>query len=284
MSKVDELKRLLSAAVERSCESKVGIVFSGGIDSLIIAILSSRFSEVTAYACGLEGASDLEYAKKCEGLGFDVRYVMLEEDMVEDSLRAIISAISDRNPVKVSVEVPFYFASKHASEDGLKVMLCGQGADELFGGYARYIESLKEGYEKVEDMMRSDIERMYESQLSKDMAVCKANRIELRAPYMDPSFIDYVLSLPMEDRIRNCEEYMCVDKVGEEKYVRKYILRLLGKEVGVPDSVLHRKKKAAQYGSGTQKMLEKIARKKNYKKKASEVDRTDYVRMYLEEL
>ncbi len=279
-----ELKRLLEEAVRKNCEAEVGIVFSGGIDSTIIGMLASNFSKVTAYACGIEGSPDLDYAKDCRNLGFDIEYIELNEELIENALKKIIPAINDRNPVKVAVEVPFYYASKKAREDNLCVMLCGQGADELFGGYNRYLEGIKAGHKAAEDMMQYDIENMYEQQLNKDIAVCKSNDIVLRSPYMEQKFIEYAKKIPVEWRIRESEEFGCVDEINGKGFIRKYILRKLGEDLGVPKPILNRRKKAAQYGSGTQKIIKKIARQKGFKKKANTEGRNDYVRLFLEEL
>jgi asparagine synthase (glutamine-hydrolysing) len=284
---VDETKKLLELldrAVAESCVPETGIVFSGGLDSLIVAILASKHAKVTAYTCGLPGAPDLKYAKQCGNLGFTLKVIDLTDEMVEDALPKIVAAIGDRNPVKVAVEVPFYFASKKAKEDGFSVMLCGQGADELFGGYSRYIEGMENGYDSVADTMTYDIENIYQSQVDKDLATCKANGIILRAPYLNNEFIEYARSLPIELKIAESGEYKCADGVCGKKYVRKYILRKVGEEVGVSNEVLHRSKKAAQYGSGAQKAIERIARRRGYREKAKAAGRTDYVRMFLDEL
>jgi asparagine synthase (glutamine-hydrolysing) len=276
-----KLRELLLEAVEEACESKTGVVFSAGVDSTLIASLASEFSEVTAYSCGVRGSPDLEYAGKCQNLGFDIKLVELDVDEVEHSLGEIVSLINDRNPVKVSVEIPFYFISKKARADGLDVMLCGQGADELFGGYARYLDALPD-YGRVDEMLRKDVANIYEEQLNKDVAVFKANGIELRIPYMDNAFKDYAMKIPGELKIRESEEFSCFDEVDGRRFIRKYILRRLAGDRGVPAFILNRKKKATQYGSGAWKMLDRIARKRGFKEKASKTGRTDYVRMFLE--
>lgn len=281
MDYIVRLKELLSEAVCEACESEIGVVFSAGIDSTLIALLASKFSDVTEYSCGVRDSPDLEYSSRCRDLGFDIKMVELDVDEVEHSLEEIVSIINDHNPVKVSVEIPFYFASKKASGDGLDVMLCGQGADELFGGYARYLNALPD-YGKVDAMLKEDVGKIYKEQLDKDVAIFKANGIELRIPYMDKRFRDYAMEIPAELKIHESEEFECFDDVDGRRFIRKYVLRKLAGEVGVPDFILDRRKKATQYGSGAWKILDRIARKKGFKKKASEAGRTDYVRMFLE--
>jgi len=285
---IGTLIELLSNAVKKECkkEPMVGVVLSGGVDSTLIAIIASKFTEVTAYACGIKASPDFEYADKLKKeVDFDIRIQELNSEDIEVSLPKIISAINDTNPVKVSVEVPFYYASKKAREDFIGVMLCGQGADELFGGYKRYMDILaSDGYEGVEKVIKRDVENIWTEQLDYDHKVCSLNRIDLRFPYMDNKFLEYVMKIPVELKIKESDDFHCTDSVGEKKFIRKYILRRVAQEVGVPLPIINRKKKAAQYGSGTWKILEKIAREKNFKKKAREVGRTDYVKMFLESI
>lgn len=283
MTYVERLRELLSRAVEKTCEPELGIIFSGGIDSTIIALLASEYSQVTAYSCGIKGSPDIGYVDECGNLDFRVKVVELDPGEIERSLADIIQAIGDINPVKVSVEVPFYFASKKAMEDGLSVMLCGQGADELFGGYNRYLGPLPD-YDVVGKMMSEDVENIYAQQISKDMAVCKVNGVELRAPYMDDEFRNYAMGIPVElklHEVKDSPEFSCVDIVNDRRFIRKYILRKLGEEIGVPDAILNRRKKAAQYGSGTWKVFDKIARQREFKEKARKAGRKDYVGMWL---
>jgi len=283
-----KLIELLTNAVKRVCgsESKIGIILSAGVDSTLIAIIANKFTEITAYSCGIEGSLDLECAENLKKyVDFDIKTLELSAEDIEKSLSDIVHAINDTNPVKVSVEVPFYFLSKEAHGDSINVMLCGQGADELFAGYKRYIDILaEEGYKGVEKAIRRDVENIWVEQLNKDSAVCAINKIDLRFPYMDEKFLNYTMNIPIELKIYNTDEFECVDFINNKKFVRKYILRKIAKEVGVPDFILNRKKKAAQYGSGAWKIIDRIAREKGFKIKAREVGRKDYVRMFLEML
>ncbi|HIE33549.1 MAG TPA: asparagine synthase [Candidatus Altiarchaeales archaeon] len=284
----ETLIELLSNAVKKECkkEPRVGIVLSGGIDSTLIAIIASKFTEVTAYTYGIKGSPDFEYADKLKKeVDFNIKIQELNSKDIEGFLPKIIKAINNTNPVKVSVEVPFYYASKKAREDFIGVMLCGQGADELFGGYKRYIDILaRDGYGGVERVIKRDVENIWIEQLDYDHKVCSLNRIDLRFPYMDTKFSEHAMQIPVELKIYESDEFECIDSICGKKFVRKYILRKVAQEVGVPPSIINRKKKAAQYGSGAWKILEKIAREKNFKKRAREIGRTDYVNMFLESI
>jgi asparagine synthase (glutamine-hydrolysing) len=290
-----ELKRLLTGAVKKSCtEEKIGIIFSAGIDSTIIAELASQFSEVTAYSVGVCGAHDIEFAEKLkENSNFKIKIIKIAINDVENAAREVVKIIKTPNAVKVSVGVPFYVASKQAAGDGIKVMLCGQGADELFGGYNRYIERIKEDnhYDtlKISEMIREDVENIYENQLNNDSAICASNGIELRFPFMDDEFKNYASAIPVELKIHEISkdedvEFSCIDRINNKKFIRKFILRKVAEEIKIPGFIISRQKKAAQYGSGANKILDKIARSRGFREKAKEEGRKDYVNLFLEEL
>jgi len=298
----ENLKELLTEAVKESCtEKRVGVIFSAGIDSTIIALLASQFSEVTAYTVGVSNSHDVVFAEKLkENSNFKINIIKIDIGDVENAAIDVIKIIEIPNSVKVSVGIPFYIASKKASEDGIKVMLCGQGADELFGGYNRYIECIRDieniendknikdnNYLKISEMIKYDVENIYENQLKNDIAICRSNSIGLHAPFMDDEFKNYASAIPIELKIYELKDedigFSCIDKIDNKKFIRKFILRKVAQEIKIPDFIINRQKKAAQYGSGTQKILSKIARNNNFKAKAKKEGRTDYVNMFLEE-
>jgi asparagine synthase (glutamine-hydrolysing) len=269
---VRELESLLSSAVKDLCVGKTGIVFSSGVDSTIVAVLASRFCDVRAFVAGFGGSADVECARSvARELDFPVEFIELNEGDVEAVLPGLIDIVGEPNPVKVGVGVPMYFTSKKASREGFKVMVCGQGGDELFGGYWRYLDAyVGEGSERVAEMMRSDVETADADNLDRDRAVCGSNGIELRFPYLDEGFLRYVGGLPLELKIREVDdsftEFSCVDVVEGRRFVRKYVLKLLAREVGVPEAVINRGKKAAQYGSGVSRVLGRIAKGNGFKR------------------
>jgi len=115
------------------------------------------------------------------------------------------------------------------------------------------------------------------------VAMNAANGCELRFPYLDRGFSDYARKMPLTMKIAEGGA-LPSDEAGGRRFVRKYALKRLALAMGVPDYVVNRPKKAAQYGSGSNKTLEKLARNGGYAKKAADEQRTDYVRYYLEEL
>ncbi|ODS42337.1 MAG: hypothetical protein MSIBF_03140 [Candidatus Altiarchaeales archaeon IMC4] len=279
---------LLDCAVKKTCTERTGIMFSAGIDSTLVAQLAARHSDITAYNVGIPDSPDARHAGN-EELDFKIKTIRITPDDIESAIAEVMKVVREPNPVKVGVGIPVYFASKAAAGDGLKVILCGQGADELFGGYNRYLEMIAAGgYGEFEKAMKSDIRGMYEDNLNRDIEICKNNAVELRIPYADKDFIDYAMGIPPGLKIvevtRTKPEFSCVDEINGRRFIRKYILRKAAERLGMPKEILNRSKKAAQYGSGANKVIEKIARDKGFKKKAAEVGRGDYVRMFLEDI
>lgn len=271
MDLADNLLASLRESTERVCRglTEVGLVFSAGVDSTLVGVLASGFAEVRAYGVGFAGSQDLVHASDVEQLlPFKVDYVGISEESVEEHLPRIVAAVGEPNPLKVSVAVPFYFASMKAAGDGVGVMLCGQGADELFGGYNRYLKTVSDGgYTELSAELARDVEGVWDNQLHYDVSVAKSSGVELRFPYLDDEFKSAALETPAEEKIKTVAgegEYECVDEVGGVRYIRKYVLRKMAEKVGVPNRVIKRPKKAAQYGSGSEKILKKTARKNGF--------------------
>jgi asparagine synthase (glutamine-hydrolysing) len=289
---VQKCLELLEAAVMERCREKtVGLVFSAGIDSTLIGMLASRHCDIEAYAVGLSGSTDLEHARgMTDEVPFGIHAIEVSENGLEGDLPLIIEAAGSARPLDVGVAIPFYYSSRTASADGIRTMLCGQGGDELFGGYNRYLELLgKGGYAGLEELMRRDLRELPKSNLERDIRVCRANGVTLEVPFLDKNFMEYVSGIPTELKIKEVPasrklEYDCVDQLNGKRFIRKYIEREIAHQAGVPEEAIQRVKKAAQYGSGSQKTLEKLARKNGFRKKASEAGRQDYTAMYLESL
>ena len=230
--------------------SEVGVIFSGGVDSSYLALLLKEISQniplkITLYAVGAEGSKDVEaaiYASKF--LNLDLKICEVSEEMVREALPDVVRAIGDDNLMKVGVGLTTYFATKLACEDNLKVAISGQGADELFGGYKRYLQSFVDGTLNYD--LRVDMSNMYHVNLERDDACSMLNGVELRLPFLDKNLVELVLNIPDNKKIVSMHDDM-----------RKSILRKLAFEEGLDYEIAYRPKKAAQYGTGIDKILRK---------------------------
>lgn len=287
---LDRLGLLLEEAVKKCCDKKTGALFSSGIDSALIALIASRHCEITAYTVGGVNSEDIRFSKKSQKeFTFPIKIIEVGEKEVEEILPHLLELVGSPDPLKVSVGVPMYFAAKAAAEDGFKSMLSGQGGDELFGGYSRYLShAVKGDYASLKKAMDGDVASAYEDNLDRDKAIFKAFGIDLRFPYMDKAFSEYVMSIPYQLKIPEIregeDEFGCADEVGGRKFIRKYLQRQLAEKFGLPQFILDRRKKAAQYGSESEKIIKRLAQKKGFKEKARQAGRRNFVELYLESL
>ncbi|MCK9150666.1 asparagine synthase (glutamine-hydrolyzing) [Methanobacterium alcaliphilum] len=246
------LKRDLKHALIRSVEKRitglenVGLIFSGGVDSTILAcILKNLPVKTTLYTVGSENSQDLGYAlKAAEILNLDIRTQIVTEDVVKYNLEPVLSAIEEFNVMKIGVGMPTYLAAKMAKEDHQKVVLTGQGADELFAGYNRYLMDYSQKGEDTQDVLKKDIANIYHVNLQRDDAVTMAHGVELRVPFLDREVIKAAFNIPFKYKI-----------LDENDKIRKHMLRQVAVDLGVPEFIAQRPKKAAQYGSGINKIL-----------------------------
>ena len=234
----------------------MGILFSAGIDSTILAKLANDLNvNATLYCVGHKNSIDIKFAKKIAfKMNMPLKIKTVDKKDVENYLIPVLEAIEEFNIMKIGVGMPAYIAAEMAHQDGLKVMLSGQGADELFGGYNRYLKFYEEKGELAQEDLKSDILNLYHVNLQRDDAVTMANSIELRVPFLDLDIINTAMDIPMKYKIN-----------GKEDNLRKCFLREIGAEIGVPEEIVKRPKKAAQYGSGINKMLKKVLKEDKYK-------------------
>ena len=234
---------------------RVGIIYSGGVDSTLIAKMASEYCDVILYTVGTEESEDIEYAEKAsKDMGLKFRKKIIPPEEYEKYLLNVAYAIDEIDLMKLAVGIPIYVASEMAKEDGIKVVLSGQGADELFGGYNRYGRILAEkGEEELKKSLHNDVMNIYKVNLERDDHCTMANGVELRVPFLDKDVVEVGLSLPIEYKL-------------DDKGLRKKILRDIASNY-IPDYIAYRPKKAAQYGSGSEKMIYAVARKYGYSKK-----------------
>ncbi len=239
-----ELLESLKESVRKRLYPRIGIFFSGGIDSSIIAKIASDLeAEVRLITVGLEGSADLVRARKIALLmKMDLDEVIIRRGEVMDLFREVIGIIDEPDPMKAMIGIPIYAASKHAYEIGLKVILTGQGADELFGGYMKYLHE-----KNLEKRLMIDLLNIHKTNLERDDHCSMSNSVELRVPYLDRKIVETALKIPLNFKVRSG--------------VRKWILRRVGERIGLPKESVLADKKAIQYGTRVAYILKKEARK-----------------------
>jgi len=230
------------------------MAFSGGLDSTILAVLAkTNTRKVNLVTVGLEGQPELGHAQKAAKslkLPFQLQVYTIAD--VENVLEKVLWLIEEPDVMKVGVAIPFFWAAETASRIGCRVLLCGQGADELFGGYHRYItEYLRGGVKAVQESIFLDFVTSHETNFQRDNPVCAFHKVELRLPYVDREVVRFALSLPVSLKIDSVDDRL-----------RKRVLRHVARNLGVPEFIAERTKKAVQYTTGVDKALIELARRK----------------------
>ena len=224
----------------------MGIPFSGGVDSTILTVICNDLGvETELYTVGSEGSPDVNFAMKvADHMGLPIYTKVVDEDVVRKCIPHVLNALEEWNIMKLGVGMTTYLAAEMAHRNSLRVMLSGQGADELFAGYHRYLKFYTEKGERTQEDLRNDVKNIYHVNLERDDKVTMANSVELRVPYLDLQIINIAMNTPIKYKI-----------AGENDGLRKCILREVAMDLGVPQEIVERPKKAAQYGSGIHKIL-----------------------------
>ena len=253
---VKNLKNLLvKSTKERLADlEKVAVAFSGGLDSSIIAMLAKICGvKVDLISVGLKGLFDVQHVKvAAEALELPLQFQTYTLDDVKEVLPKVLWLIEEPDVIKVSVAIPFYWIAATASKLGDNILLAGQGSDELFGGYQRYLRKYMQQDSTLQGSMYKDIILNYENNLQRDNQICSFHKVELRLPFMDHDVVNFSLSLPVNLKIKSAEDNL-----------RKRVLRQVAQRLGLPHFIVNRVKKSIQYETGVDRTLRKLARNKD---------------------
>ncbi|MDY6950673.1 MAG: asparagine synthase-related protein [Thermodesulfobacteriota bacterium] len=252
---VESYKEALIAAVRKRLtgltESNIGVIFSGGIDSVLVSKLLQREGKnVVCYCTGTRESGDILAAKSvAKDLGLELKTTIIDESMVKGILPEIIRNVEESGLLQVEVAIPMYLAAKLAAEDNIRVMFTGQAADELFAGYPWYNDVLSEfGYLRLHEKLWEDLTFLYTDTLEREDKLTMAHSIELRAPYLDRDVIQTAMRISPRLKLE-----------GKDDSLRKRVHRQAAVELGVPPYLAFRVKDPAQSGSGIHDIIQKIA-------------------------
>lgn len=250
-----QLKTLLTDAINSSLKppDDFGVLFSGGLDSSILAaILASLCSEpFPLFVTGITSAKDIPQARlSASHLDLPLTIRIFTHDDVKEKLRQILSICGVVDLLHAELAISFFFATECASQNNVTTIFCGQGADELFGGYARHERHfIESGSETASVEMLSDLKKLQEVTLPCLQTIVNHFGLQLATPFSDTSLIEYSLNLP----------FSCKLTQSSDGVIRKQLLRHLAQELGLPSQVVNAPKRAVQYGSGVHRILTDLA-------------------------
>jgi len=234
--------RILKESVAKRLKGrkKVAVSFSGGLDSSLIALLASRETEVVLCSVNTPGSRDAEQAKVGAGaLGLELVEVTVDGTGMDRELQSLDLPF-EPSPMDKALWCIYSSTSRAAAENGAELIMLGQLADELFGGYMKYARAAKESEEAAAAMMLADVVASGEKAFVRDEEAC-ARFTEVRFPFADDKLASYALAIPMGYKVAGGE--------------RKVVLRKAALMLGLPDILAAAPKKAAQYSSGVSKLV-----------------------------
>ncbi|MBC7130116.1 asparagine synthetase B [Candidatus Bathyarchaeota archaeon] len=249
-----QLQTLLIKAVQERIHglNEAAVAFSGGLDSSLTAfMLKNAGLKIHLIHVSLEGQPEIDQADEAAKiLDMPLHLQIYDEEDVEKVLPKVLWAIEEPNPIKASIGVPFFWAAENTVRLGYRVLFAGQGADELFGGYRRYVDIYQRyGSEAAREAMVNDTLNMHEANFERDYKLCSQQGVELRMPFADYELALFALRLPTELKISSTQEN------------RKILLRKTAEKLGLPAQIANKPKKAIQYATGVSKVLRKLAKK-----------------------
>ena len=237
---VEAIHDALTDAVKRQLMSDVpyGVLLSGGLDSSVISAIAEKFSEhriednsqtraywprLHSFAVGLKGAPDLAKAKLvADHIGtvhHEINYT-IQEGL--DAIRDVIYFIETYDVTTVRASTPMYLLARVIKSMGIKMVLSGEGADEIFGGYL-YFHKAPTAKDFHEETVRK-LSKLYMYDCLRANKSLSAWGVEGRVPFLDKEFLDVAMRT-------NPEAKMCPGTTMEKKIVREAFADLLPEEV-----------------------------------------------------
>ncbi len=253
------IRDALILAVERSmiADVRVGTLLSGGLDSSLVTAIAAEVARrqgwrLPTFSVGLEDSEDLAAARRVAAhVGTDHFERVYTEDELIDWVPEVIGVIESFDPQLVHSSVPNLLVAKLAARH-VKAVLIGEGADELFAGYAHYGDI--ESDEELRAGLLETIKGLHTGGLQRVDRVAGANGIEARIPFLDFDVVALGLALPARW------------KLAHEDRAEKWLLRKAF-EGWLPDDLLWRKKAQFGEGSGARDVL-----REHYGAQVSEAD------------
>ena len=228
---------------------RIAVSFSGGVDSSLLAAMASKFAKVLAVSVSVAGSHDATVAKHAaKELGLDWMEVSVKEQEIKSKIESIGNIAEVFSSIDISIAMGLMLAGQKASQEGCDAMLIGQLADEIFGGYRRYLKQYCSGGTKpVQESIRHDVLNAHSMNFDRDEKAT-SQFVDLYFPYANVELARIGLSISPDLKF-DCK-----------KDGRKIVLRQAAKKFGIPKSIAERPKKALQYSSGIHRIVKKYVK------------------------
>ena len=249
------------AAVERAVRDAVtgvddradlAVAFSGGIDSALVA---AGVPDAPCYVVGFPDAHDVAAARDAATtMGRELRVVELDHDAIERAVPEVVAATGRTDAMTVAIALPLYLVAERVAADGFGRLALGQGADELFGGYAKVVDPADDDRVEATTVRGATREVIgsLPAQLERDTLVLRAAGVTPVTPLLTDRVVEAALPLP---------GHLLATPERRKVALRRAAAGWL------PDPVVDADKKAVQYGSLVSRELDRLARQAGFKRR-----------------
>ncbi|XP_032574808.1 asparagine synthetase [glutamine-hydrolyzing] 1 [Drosophila sechellia] len=249
------LRANLESAVRShlQCDVHLGALLSGGVDSSLIASIATKIMRerdpnfrLKTFSVGLKDAPDFQAARSvAKYIDSDHKEIIFEIEEALDGIRDIVYHLETYDVTTVRCSLPMLLLARYIKSTGIKMILSGEGADEIFGGYLYFHKA--PSYDDFHEELVKRVRQLHLSDCLRANKVAMAKGVELRVPFLDTGFVNHVMQIRPEDKIPGP-----LNKFGEvqQKRLEKYVLRAAFADNYLPDEVLWRQKEQFSDGVG----------------------------------
>ena len=220
-------------------DPNVGVAFSGGVDSALLAkICSDLGKKVVLITVGFAGSHDIDFSRSIASmLGLTQKVTEIDESDFRAKLGHVRKIIRCTNTSHIENCIAYLYIVSAAKQERLRTVLSANGCDELFCGYNGYRLVFDNGPDALSKLMEEKIANEY--QLMEEIStVTREFGVAVKQPFLCPKFVEFAKTIPFELKI-----------TGSGDMQRKHVLRQVALQVGVPAESAMKPKKALQYGS-----------------------------------
>jgi len=226
-------------------EKKIGIAFSGGVDSTLISKICSDMNyDITLLTIGFAESHDILFAKEVnEFLKYPHHILEIDPESFPSISSKINQIIKTENLSWNENCIAFHYVSKLANSLNLDTVITANGIDELFCGYNAYREAFSGGESQINQVMDTKLDNELKMMKAVNLIASEFG-VKILQPLLSKKFIKYAKTVPISEKIHDSEDLY-----------RKHIIRKLASDVGVPELSCTKRKKALQYGTKIHKSL-----------------------------
>ena len=235
---VDMLGYIRDAIGECRMPRRIGVAFSGGVDSCLMASMCNEEHEVVLLTVGFAKSHDVETASETAKMfGLSHHTLIIGHEQLAQAALRVRHTLRSGTASWYENCMAFYFISALAASKGLRTVVTANGIDELFCGYDAYRRIYNRGPESIYSMIHDKtINEIALMEPAGRMAT--SNNVRMVQPLLHQKFIEFSWRVPLHEKVR-----------GPDDYARKHAIRTAASTAGLPYHVCQRPKKAMQYGT-----------------------------------